>query len=206
MAASAAACSSTNAAPAVVAVPRDDDADDELREARRGLRPVERIAVVESGNGAVLDQVPGERDRGVRDLDDDVVVGMPATDVAELHAPVADVDVGRLGERAVGRIDDHLGQVGGHLGHLGGDPRPTDLAGPLDERRRSRSWPQIVAGRKTWLPKAWSKWPCVSTTIVTGVAVSVRRSSAISRAWTWVDRVSISRTSSPPSTTPMFWS
>ena len=28
------------------------------------------------------------------------------------------------------------------------------------------TWPQIVAGRKTWLPKAWSKWPWVSTTIV----------------------------------------
>ena len=59
---------------------------------------------------------------------------MPETDVSELHAPVADVDVGRLGERAVGRIEDHLGEVGRHLGHLGGDPRPTDLAGPLDER------------------------------------------------------------------------
>ena len=30
------------------------------------------------------------------------------------------------------------------------------------------TWPQIVAGRKTWLPKAWSKWPWVSTTTVTG--------------------------------------
>ena len=27
---------------------------------------------------------------------------------------------------------------------------------------------QIVAGRKTWLPKAWSKWPWVLTTTVTG--------------------------------------
>ena len=33
-----------------------------------------------------------------------------------------------------------------------------------------RTCPQMVAGRKTRLPKAWSKWPCVSTTTVTGNA------------------------------------
>ena len=189
----------------MVAVPGHDDADDQLREARRGLRPVQRIAVAEAGNGAVLDQVPGERDRGVRDLDDDVVVGVPATEVAELDAPVADVDVGRLGERPVGRIEDDLGEVGGHLRHLGGDPRPTDLAGPLDERDAAfvapdRRRPEDVVAEGV-----------VEVAVRVDddrhrAAVSVRRSSAISRAWTWVDRVSISSTSSPPSTTPMFWS
>jgi len=45
-----------------------------------------------------------------------------------------------------------------------------------------RSWPQIVAGRKTALPKAWSKWPCVSTTTPMGESVSSRTCSWISRA------------------------
>ena len=35
------------------------------------------------------------------------------------------------------------------------------------------AWPQIVAGRKTELPKAWSKWPCVSTTTVIGSRVDL---------------------------------
>jgi len=69
-----------------------------------------------------------------------------------------------------------------------------------------RSWPQIVVGRKTWFPKAWSKWPWVSTTTVTGAAVNSRRSVRISRAWTCVERVSTRSTSPSPRTTPMFWS
>ena len=38
-------------------------------------------------------------------------------------------------------------------------------ASPVRSRNGGQpSWAQIVAGRKTWLPKAWSKWPCVLTT------------------------------------------
>ena len=62
------------------------------------------------------------------------MIGVPATKVAELDAPVADVDVCRLVEGPVRRIEDDLGQVGGDLRHLGGDPRPADLAGPFEER------------------------------------------------------------------------
>jgi hypothetical protein len=37
------------------------------------------------------------------------VIGVTQADVAQLHAPVADIYIGRLGERAVGRIEDHFG-------------------------------------------------------------------------------------------------
>ena len=89
------------------------------RRAREGrLRPVERIAVAEERHGAVLDQVAGEQDGRVRDLDDDVVVGMPAAEDGAARPRRSPTSmVARLGERPVGRIDDDLGEVGGELRH-----------------------------------------------------------------------------------------
>ena len=48
---------------------------------------------------------PGHRD-------DDVVVGVAATEEPQLDPPPADLDVGGLGERPVRRVDDDLGEVG----------------------------------------------------------------------------------------------
>ena len=131
IAAIAAAWSSTNAPIAVVAVTRHDDADRQLRDPQGRLRPVERIAVVEERHGAVLDEVPGEQHGRIGDADDDVVIGVPATEVAELDAAIADIQGCRLREGPVGRVDHDLGQVGGDLRHLRGDPGPADIAGPL---------------------------------------------------------------------------
>ena len=108
----------------VVAVAGHDDPDRQFGDAQRGLRPVERIAVAEPGHGAVLDEVAREQHAGVGDPDDDVVVGVPPAEEAELDPPVAELDVGGLAERLVGWVDDDLGDVGGDLGFVGGDLAP----------------------------------------------------------------------------------
>ena len=167
----------------VVAMTRYDDAADEFRHTRGSLRPVERIPITEERDGAVLEQVAGEEDAGVGHVHHDVVVGVAQPEVAQLDAAPADLDVGGLVEGLVGRVDDDLREVGGDLGFLGA--MAARRASPVRAMNvTQRSWPQIVAGRKTRLPKAWSKWPWVSTTTVTGAAVNSRRSARISRAWT----------------------
>ena len=55
------------------------------------------------------------------------MVGVTAAEETQLDPPSADVHVGRLRERPVGRIDDDLGEIGGDLGVLGGDPGPSRL-------------------------------------------------------------------------------
>ena len=62
------------------------------------------------------------------------MVGVTATEEPQLHPAIAEVEIGGLGERAIGRIDDHLGEVGRELRHLRRDPRLARLAGPLHER------------------------------------------------------------------------
>ena len=119
---------------AVVAVTRHDDADRQVRDPQGRLRPIERIAVVVEGHVAVLDEVPGEEHRGIGDADDDVVIGVPTSKVAELDAAIAEIQERRLRECPVRRIDDDLGKVGGDLRHLRGDPSPADVAGPFEER------------------------------------------------------------------------
>ncbi len=69
-----------------------------------------------------------------------------------------------------------------------------------------RSCPQITAGRNAALPKLWSLWPWVLTTIPTRGEPSSPRSSRISRACTKVDRVSTISAAPPPSTAVMSWS
>ena len=69
-------------------------------------RPVERIAVAEIRRRAVLEQVAGEQHVGVRDEDDDVVVGVAATEVAQLDPAPAGVEVDRRrARRTSGRAD-----------------------------------------------------------------------------------------------------
>ncbi len=50
----------------MLAVAGDDDAGRELRQAKRRLRPIERVGVAEPGDGPVLEQVAGEQDAGSR--------------------------------------------------------------------------------------------------------------------------------------------
>ena len=107
----------------VVAVARDHGAADQLGEPERRLGPVERVAVVEEGDGAAFDQVAGEDHVRVRHRDDDVVVGVPSPEVAQLQQASADLDH---------RIDRAKGLRDGG----------------------QSTCPQIVAGRKTRLPKA----------------------------------------------------
>ena len=69
------------------------------------------------------------------------------------------------------------------------------------------AWPQIVAGRKTWLPKAWSKCPWVSTTTVTGSRGQLADvGEDLARLDVRGPRVDDECLRRRPSTTPMFWS
>ena len=62
------------------------------------------------------------------------MVRVTAAEEAELDPPSADVQVGRLREGPIGRIDDDLREIGRDLGVLGGDPGPARLRGPGHER------------------------------------------------------------------------
>ena len=62
------------------------------------------------------------------------MIGVPASEVAELDATIAEIEECRLREGPVGRIEYHLGQVGRDLRHLRGNSCPTDIAGPFEER------------------------------------------------------------------------
>ncbi len=118
----------------VVAVAGHDDAVDERHEGSRGRRPVERVAVAKEGDCAVLDEVAGEEHARAGDGDDDVVVGVAATQVAELDRPLADPDRRLRREGPVGRIDDDLEEVVSKIGLRDGDRPPPRLAGPGHER------------------------------------------------------------------------
>ena len=118
---------------AMVAVAGHDDAVDERHEGSRGRRPVERVAVAEGGDRAVLDEIAGEHHAGTRDGEDDVVVGMAATQVAELDWPPADIDRHFRREGPIWWIDDDLEEVIGKIGLLGGDRLAPRFAGPGHE-------------------------------------------------------------------------
>ena len=118
-------------------------------------RPVHRVAVAEPGRRPVLEQVARTQHVRVRDRDHDVVVGVAAAEVAS--RPRARRGRWWRHRRRRGRADR-------------APPRPARPRAPgilarhplpLGSPRRSiivrhRSWPQITAGRKTLLPKAWS--------------------------------------------------
>jgi hypothetical protein len=114
----------------------DDRAVDEIDQACRRGRPVERKAVAEVGRRAVLEQVAGEDDLRVRHRDDDVVVGVAPAQVPQLDHPAARIERQRVvaGERAVGRIDDDLTQVVGQVWLAGDQPPALPLAGLADHR------------------------------------------------------------------------
>jgi hypothetical protein len=78
-------------ASGVVAMPGDDDPDDELGDPRGGLRPIERIGIAEEGDRAALEEVACEEDGGIRHDHHDVVVGMSTTEETELDSSIADV-------------------------------------------------------------------------------------------------------------------
>src|SRR5450759_2320985 len=71
--------------------------------------------------------------------------------------------------------------------------------------RAHPSSPQISQGRNAAFPRTWSKWAWVLST-TWGSALTWRRSSSSSRACTSVDRVSMTRTRSRPTTAPIVWS
>ena len=123
-------------APCVAPVPRDDDGPlaDEGQERPRGRRPVHRIPIAERGRGAVLEQVPGAQDVGVRDPDHDVVVGVAAAEVVEQDLAPVEVDDGAIGERAVGRVEDDVGEVGGERRHAGRNAGALGLPEASDHR------------------------------------------------------------------------
>ena len=73
-------------------------------------------------------------------------------------------------------------------------------------RSAARTWPQIAAGRKMLLPKRVVEVPVGVDDDRDRVAGQLARSATISRAWTGVERVSMTRTSRPPRTTPICWS
>jgi len=109
------------------------------------------------------------------------VVGVATTEEPKLDVATADGDRGPLRERPIRRVEDDLGKAVGQV----------RLSAAMAAFRRSPvrsmngtqpAWPQIVAGRKMALPKAWSKWPWVSTTTVIGSAVTSRTCATTSRA------------------------
>ena len=120
-------------------------------------------------------------------------------------APVAEIEVRRLGERPVRGVDDDLGQVGRDRRLVLGDPGASRLAVPGHERHA----PLVAPDRRR--PEDVVAVGMVEMAVRVDddrdrVRVSSRRSVRISRAWTWVERVSITRTWPSASTTPMFWS
>ena len=68
---------------------------DELDQPLDRRRPFHRIAVAEVRRRAVLDEIAGEQHVGVRHEDHDVVVGVGATEIAELDPAAAGVEVER---------------------------------------------------------------------------------------------------------------
>ena len=86
--------------------------------------PVERERVAERGRCALLHEVAGEGDPGVRHQRDHVVIRVAATEELEVHPAVAEVEGGAAGERPIGRVDRRGQKVIGDLGHLRGAACP----------------------------------------------------------------------------------
>ena len=108
----------------------------------RGRRhPVERIAVAEERDVALLQQVAGPDHVRPRHGDDRVVVGVAATEEPQLDVATADLDRGRSVERPIRRVDDDLGEVVGQVRLVGGDGRLAPLTGALHERHAARLAP-----------------------------------------------------------------
>jgi acylglycerol lipase len=117
-----------------IAVAGHDGPGHELCQRVGRCRPIERIAVTEVGDRAAFDEIAGKDDVRVRDRNDDVVVGVSATEEAELHRAATDVDRGPVGEDTFRRVDHDLSQVGGDVGVLSRDPRARRLARSSHER------------------------------------------------------------------------
>ena len=117
-----------------------------------GRDPVERVAVAEERDVALLEEVAGEQDVRAGHVDDDVVVGVAAAEVA--RARRAD----RRPRWSRARANVRSG------GSMTTSRRSSARAGSSRAIRSRRcspvrsmnvtqpSWPQIVAGRKTRLP------------------------------------------------------
>ena len=121
--------------PGMGSVPWDDSAADHFYQTRRRFRPIERVGVVEVGDSSPFDQVAREHHVGIGYRDDDVVVGVTAPEKAKVDCAVTDIDPCGLREDPVGRIDHHVREIGRDGRFVPGDPRPTCLAGPLQEGR-----------------------------------------------------------------------
>ena len=117
-----------------VAMTRDRDPLHQRHEAIDGGRPIERVRVAERRDRPAFEEVAGEHHAGSGDEHDRVVVGVAATQVAQLDLAVAHVHDRRLLERPIGRVDDHLAQFGGEVGQLGDKLRPARVPGPCHER------------------------------------------------------------------------
>jgi acylglycerol lipase len=128
----------------VVPVTRHDDPAlgiDQVRQRGRRGRPIHRVAIVEERDRPALEQIAGPHDPGSGHRDHGVVVGVAATQEAKLDGAPADLDRGRVVERAIWWVDDHLGEVGGDLGLLRRDPGQSPLGGPCHERDAARLAP-----------------------------------------------------------------
>ena len=118
-----AACASANARPAWspwpgTTTPPSSATRTASARSRRG--PVERVRIAEERDVAVLEEVAGEHHVGARHLDDDVVVGVAAAEVAQHDLAPADLDARVRREDPVGRVDDDLREVVGEAAA----PRP----------------------------------------------------------------------------------
>ena len=72
------------------------------------LRPVQRVGVLEGRRRALLDQVADDAHAGVRDADDDVVVGVPTAGVMQEDPASAEVQLRLAGEGPVGQGELHV--------------------------------------------------------------------------------------------------
>ena len=93
-----------------------------------GGRPVERIAIAEPRRRAVLQQVAGEQDSGVRHHYHDVRVGVAATQEPQVDRPSADIDGGRIREGQARWRDDDLAPLVGTIRIVLEDLGPFGLA------------------------------------------------------------------------------
>ena len=117
-----------------VAMTRHCDPLHERHEAIDGGRPVERVRVAERRDRAAFEEIAGEHHARSGHEHDRVVVGVAATQVAQLDLSVAHVHDRPLVERPIGRVDDHLAQFGGEVGQLGDKLRPARVPGSCHER------------------------------------------------------------------------
>ena len=120
------------------------------------------------GGRAVLEQVAREQDVRVRDEHDDVVVGVAAAEVAQLDLAARD-DRSSPGPRTCGRAGRGRPPPGRPLsrGRSAATAGPLPLARLAQERHRPLVTPDR-GGPETRLPKQWSLWACVLTTMPIG--------------------------------------